>query len=244
MAVDDDLIRKNPFQFPLSDILHDDTQKRVALTPEQEAEFLRFIWQDDHFREYYEVVYILLNTGMRISEFCGLTPNEVDYDKGCIYVTGQLVRHSNMITSFEPTKTDAGYRSIPMTPEVADCFHALEEKRETPACELEIDGRSGFFCLDMNGRPTVALHWEHYFQHIVAKYNETYKEPLPKITPHVCRHTFCSKMARMGMNPKCLQYIMGHSEISVTMDTYTHLQFEDALADFLKVTGQKAEKKN
>ena len=59
MAVDDDLIRKNPFQFPLSDILHDDSEKREALTPEQEAEFLRFIWEDNHFRKYYEVIYIL-----------------------------------------------------------------------------------------------------------------------------------------------------------------------------------------
>lgn len=237
MAVDDDLIRKNPFQFPLSDILHDDSEKRVALTPEQEAAFLRFIWEDNHFRKYYEVIYILLNTGMRISEFCGLTPDVVDFENQCIHVTGQLVRHSNMITSFETTKTEAGYRDIPMSPEVADCFRALEENRREAPYEPEIDGHSGFYCLDMNGRPTVALHWEHYFQHIVAKYNEQHKDKLPRITPHVCRHTFCSKMARLGMNPKCLQYIMGHSEIAVTMDTYTHLHFEDAMADYLKVTG-------
>ena len=55
--------------------------------------------------------------------------------------------------------------------------------------------------------------------------------------PHVCRHTFCSKMARKGMNPKNLQYIMGHSEYSVTMDTYTELGFDDALEDFRKVLG-------
>lgn len=53
--------------------------------------------------------------------------------------------------------------------------------------------------------------------------------------PHVLRHTFCSKMARKGMNPKNLQYIMGHSEIAVTMDTYTHMGFEDARADFMKI---------
>ena len=46
---------------------------------------------------------------------------------------------------------------------------------------------------------------------------------MPKITPHVCRHTFCSNMAKSGMNPKTLQYIMGHSDISVTMNTYTHV---------------------
>ena len=48
------------------------------------------------------------------------------------------------------------------------------------------------------------------------------------ITPHVCRHTYCSNMARAGMNPKTLQYLMGHSDISVTMNVYTHVNFEDA----------------
>ena len=51
---------------------------------------------------------------------------------------------------------------------------------------------------------------------------------MPVITPHVCRHTFCSNMAKSGMNPKTLQYIMGHSDIGVTLNTYTHLQFDDA----------------
>ena len=51
---------------------------------------------------------------------------------------------------------------------------------------------------------------------------------MPNITPHVCRHTCCSNMARSGMNPKTLQYLMGHSDISVTMNVYTHIGFDDA----------------
>lgn len=57
---------------------------------------------------------------------------------------------------------------------------------------------------------------------------------VPYLTrPHVCRHTYCSNMAKSGMNPKTLQYLMGHSDISVTMNTYTHWGLEDA-ADELK----------
>ena len=107
MTVDDDLLPKNPFDFHTSDVLYDDLEKRQALTPEHEAEFLRFIWQDGCYRKYYEVIYIRLNTGMRIFEFCGLTPETVDFDNHCIHVTGQLVRHSNMLTAFETTKTEA-----------------------------------------------------------------------------------------------------------------------------------------
>ena len=51
---------------------------------------------------------------------------------------------------------------------------------------------------------------------------------MPNITPHICRHTYCSNMAKSGMNPKTLQYLMGHSEIGVTLNTYTHLGLEDA----------------
>ncbi|OYO41579.1 site-specific integrase, partial [Lachnotalea glycerini] len=60
-----------------------------------------------------------------------------------------------------------------------------------------------------------------------------YKNPLPKITPQVCRHTFCSNMAKAGVNPKTLQYLMGHSEIGVTLNTYTHMGYEDASKELL-----------
>ena len=82
----------------------------------------------------------------------------------------------------------------------------------------------------------VAMHWEKYFQHICEKYNRIYKEQMPKITPHVCRHTYCSNMARLGMNPKVLQYLMGHSDISVTLNTYTHLGFNDAAKEIQKLS--------
>ena len=59
------------------------------------------------------------------------------------------------------------------------------------------------------------------------------------ITPHVCRHTYCSNMARAGMNPKTLQYLMGHSDISVTMDTYTHLSLDDAQMELKRLQAQE-----
>ena len=58
---------------------------------------------------------------------------------------------------------------------------------------------------------------------------------MPKITPHICRHTYCSNMAKAGMNPKTLQYLMGHSDIGVTMNTYTHLGLEDAKEEMIRM---------
>ena len=89
-------------------------------------------------------------------------------------------------------------------------------------------GYSGFLFYDDNGMPLVAMHWQHRFNHMVGRYNDIYRMQLPNITPHVCRHTYCSNMAKSGMNPKTLQYLMGHSDISVTMNVYTHIGFDDA----------------
>lgn len=66
------------------------------------------------------------------------------------------------------------------------------------------------------------MHWQHRFNHMVGRYNDIYKVQMPNITPHVSRHTYCSNQAKSGMNPKTLQYLMGHSDISVTMNVYTH----------------------
>lgn len=73
-------------------------------------------------------------------------------------------------------------------------------------------------------------------QYGTSPYNGLFKVPLPKNTPHVCRHTYCSNMALAGMNPKTLQYLMGHSDIGVTLNTYTHLKYDDAKEEVQKMT--------
>ena len=235
MAVNDDLIRKNPFAFELASVVVNDSVTREAITRKQQRDFLRFVQEDKHFCKYYDGIYILFNTGLRISEFCGLTIRDVDFKEMRIRVDPQLQRKRDMTYVIEDTKTKSGTRYVPMTQEVADCFRRVIANRCKPKIEPMVDGYTGFLFLDKNGMPMVALHWEKYFQHILAKYNSIYKVQMPKITPHVCRHTFCSNMAKSGMNPKTLQYIMGHSDISVTLNTYTHVGFEDAKEEFARV---------
>ena len=133
-----------------------------------------------------------------------------------------------MTLVIEPTKTSAGTRKIPVTEDVTKCFQAIIEDREKSKVEKVVDGYTGFLFLDDKGLPLVAMHWEHRFNHMVKRYNDIYRVQMPNITPHVCRHTYCSNMAKSGMNPKTLQYLMGHSDIGVTLNTYTHLGLEDA----------------
>ena len=235
MAVDDDLIHKNPFEFQLATVIVNDSVTREAITKKQESEFLRFIKEDNHFCKYYDGIYILFKTGLRISEFVGLTIEDIEFGKNRIKVDHQLQRKRDMEYEIITPKTEKGERYVPMNEDVAECFKRIIKNRKKPKIEPMIDGYAGFLFLDKNDMPMVALHWEKYFQHIREKYNSIYKVQMPYITPHVCRHTFCSNMAKAGMNPKTLQYIMGHSDIGVTLNTYTHLQFDDALEEMKKV---------
>ncbi len=242
MAVDDDLLVKNPFEFQLNTVVVNDSVTREAITRQQERDFLAFVKNDSHFCKYYDGIYILFNTGLRISEFVGLTKKNLDFENNRIIVDHQLQRTRDMKYVIEDTKTESGERMVPMTQEVKECFQRILANRKNPKIEPMVDGYSGFLFLDKNGRPMVALHWEKYFQHIREKYNKIYRVQMPVVTPHVCRHTFCSNMAKSGMNPKTLQYIMGHSDISVTLNTYTHLNYEDAEEEMQKVVDAASKK--
>lgn len=235
MAVDDDLIMKNPFEFQIATVIVNDSVTREAITLQQERQFLAFVKEDKHFSRYYEGICILFKTGLRISEFCGLTLADIDMKGRTINVNHQLQRSSKMEYIIEDTKTSAGTRVLPMTDEVYDCFKTIIENRPKPKKEPMISGKVGFLYLDKNGMPMVALHWEKYFEHIVEKYNKIYRVQMPKVTPHVCRHTYCSNCARAGMNPKTLQYLMGHSEIGVTLNVYTHMGYDDAKAELERI---------
>ena len=228
MAVDDDVLVKNPFGFQLAGVVVNDSVTREAISRDQMKKFLKFVHDDNVYCKYYEVVYILFHTGMRISEFCGLTLKDIDLENRTLNIDHQLQRTCDMRYIIEETKTEAGKRKIPITEDVAQMFQAIIEDREPPKLEKVIDGYTGFLFYDDEGNPLVAMHWQHRFNRMVGRYNDIYRVQMPNITPHVCRHTYCSNMAKSGMNPKTLQYLMGHSDISVTMNVYTHISFDDA----------------
>lgn len=249
MAVDDDVLHKNPFAFELATVIVNDSVTREAVTKDQMRKFLKFVHDDNVYCKYYEVVYILFHTGMRILEFCGLTLQDFDLENKVINIAHQLQRTSDMRLVIESTKTHAGTRKPLMTKDMAQCFRTIIEDREEPKCERVVDGYAGFLFTDKNGYPEVAMHWEHRFNHMVKWYNDIYRVQMQNITPHVCHHTYCSNQAKAGMNPKTLQYLMGHSDISVTMNVYTHIGLDDAekelrrMEEFQKVQAE-IEKKN
>ena len=114
-------------------------------------------------------------------------------------------------------------------------FQVIIEDKGSPKLEKVIDGYTGFPFYDDDGNPLVATYWQHRFNQMVGRYNDIYRVQMQNITPHVCRHTYCSNMAKSGMNPKTLQYLMGQSDISVTMNVYMHISFDDAEEELKRV---------
>lgn len=235
IAIEDDYIYKNPFQFSLAKITIDDNKKRDALTAEQENSFLDFIKDSKKYSVYYDAIYILFNTGLRISELCGLTFADVDMENKILSVDHQLLRINNIGFRVTDTKSKSGVRKIPMTECVCESFRRIMDGRYGQKVEPIVDGKTGFLFLTCKGLTTSRRVWEGRFERICKEYNKIHTIQMPNVTPHICRHTFCSKMANAGMNPKALQYLMGHSNIKETLNVYAHTHDVDADSEFRRI---------
>ena len=236
MAYEEDVIKKNPFDFDLSGVVPNNAKPRQALTDQELIDWLDFVKNDSTYRKYYDEFIVLLGTGLRVSEFCGLTLQDIDFDEMRIKVERQLARTRSGKFYVEKPKTKNGVRYIPMSPEVCESMQNIVQQRYSGGPEIIIDGVVGFLLLDRSHRPKVALHIENELRWCMKKYQKRYpNKKLPQITPHVLRHTFCTNMARNGMAIKNLQYLMGHSDVGTTLNIYTHSRYEDAAKEMLNI---------
>ncbi|WP_270629813.1 site-specific integrase, partial [[Clostridium] innocuum] len=210
IAIQDDCVRKNPFNFKLSEIIENDTKEKVVLTEEQEQALLSFIKTDNVYHKYYDDVLILLKTGLRISELCGLTVADIDFKNEVVVIDHQLLKSKEQGYYIETPKTKSGTRQVPLSRETIQAFQRVIRKR-TKGKLIEIDGYKDFLFVNPKGNPKVAIDYNALFVRalfvrMVKKYNKHHKDnPLPHITPHTLRHTFCTRLASKNMNPKDLQ---------------------------------------
>lgn len=122
-----------------------------------------------------------------------------------------------------------------MSEKVLEALQRVLNKRKY-AQPVILEGYTKFLFLNRNGLPKVAVNYESMFRGLVRKYNKTQKVALPKVmTPHTLRHTFCTTLANAGMNPKALQYIMGHSNINMTLNYYAHTTSETSITEMKRL---------
>ncbi len=188
---------------------------------------------------YYRVYVVGLGTGMRSGELRALEWEDVDFNNRVIHVTGTLKFHKGEGYIKDTPKTATSRRDIPMLEEV---YQTLKTQRKEQA-QLRM-------LLGDKWQPTTGLenlvftsqhHRKAYgipigdaalnvdLKAIVEKINEA-GIPFGKITPHTLRHTFATRGLEKGIPPKVMQELLGHTNISMTMDIYSHV-LPDTKAD-------------
>ena len=181
------------------------------------------------YSKYYDEVVLLLETGLRISEFCGLTTH-IDMQNKILNIDHQLLKDSEIGYYIETPKTKNGKRELPLTERAYQAIQRILKNRGK-AQPLIVGGYSNFLFLNREGLPKVAGNYEGMVRGLIKKYNKYHTDKLPNITPHSFRHTYCTNMANRGMNPNTLQYLMGHANITMTLGYYAHGTFQSAKAE-------------
>lgn len=226
-AIDRDYVIKNPFRGITTD--RSDSKNMEAISVEDMNRFLEFCSKDTNSAHCYDMIYVLFWTGLRASELCGLTLDNIDMSNRLIKVEKQLqcINHTHVVL---PTKTAKGYRTIPMTDGVYECFERILKNRYLkgdiePVCYDERgNAYEGFVFLATRSRKTIVRsHVEEYLANCIKRFNNANSDnPIRKFEPHICRHSFATNFQYLP--PKTLQYILGHSKISTTMDNYVDVK--------------------
>lgn len=252
MAVRDGLLRVNPTDGVMAEIkkshLWNIPKKRALTVPEQKA-LTDFIADNREFQGWVPVIMVLLGTGMRIGECLGLRWEDLDFEKRMIsvnhnltdrpYEDGKFARH------IQTPKTRAGARTIPMIDEVFNAFLQEYEMQKCMGFKSEtIDGYTNFVFLTTGGSVMSASSVNRAIKLIVKAHNGTEaaraKEEdreevmLPDFSAYILRHTFCTRLCENETNLKVIQSVMGHADITTTMDIYadaTNEKKQEIMAD-------------
>ena len=226
-ALEDDMVYKNPFDFKFGSLISGTKGKANGLSVQEQDELLKYISGNTCFSKRLDDVIILMGTGMRIGEFCALTKNDIDLQKRTISITKQIQRYAGGIIKVTDPKTVAGVRKLPMNDDVFEAICRVLQKQSQRRVEPMIDGVVGFLFLNHTGNVAVPHNYESYFRRVEKGFNATHTLQI-RVTPHVLRHTYCTTLVRGGINPASLQYLMGHSNASISLNVYTDKTFEDA----------------
>ncbi|MCM1254080.1 MAG: site-specific integrase [Clostridium sp.] len=238
MAYEDDMIRRN---FAYSCIEpYKETGKRIALSKEETAKFLETAEAWECGKNYLLGFKLMLLTGMRIGEVEGLTWSDIDFKERIINVNHQFVQgdeNSRTTYHIDTPKTFNAIRKVPMSDDVYDLLKLLRETTYFDSLKFnaEVDGYKGFVLHTRTGLPILTARFNDYAKKVVKRYNDSHDDQLPNISCHICRHTFCTRMAELNMNPTALQKIVGHGSYNTTANVYISVDDDFVNEEFYKV---------
>ena len=245
VAIRDGVLRTNPCNGALKELKrkYAGTKKEVkALTKAEQDVFEDFLKKPGIFHSLYPLITVMLYTGIRVGELGGMRWADIDFEKNQIEIAHTLLfeekpGQKGSVFSLNPPKTKTSERKIPMNPKVRDAL--LREKNRQLAngisCNVTVNGYSDFVFLDDNGSLIHYKKLNHRLDRISKAIDNEIKSngtvngltSFPHVHSHMLRHTFATRMREAGADIKATADIMGHTEVNLTLNTYT-----DASEDF------------
>lgn len=244
LAVRDNIIRNNPTDGVMAEIKKKTGKNksvRHALTKEQQRAYLGFLKEHPVYVHWYPLFTVLFGTGCRIGEVAGLRWQDIDLEEKSININHGLVYFTEMVDGKRKSrlgisypKTEAGIRMIPMLPEVGEAFRTVyNDHKKTGFNKTVIDGMDGFIFKNRFGNVINQQSINDAIKRIVSDYNgeeiilakKEHRKPLllPMFSCHYTRHTFCTRFCETETNVKVIQEVMGHKDITTTLDIYAEV---------------------
>lgn len=236
IAVEDGYLRNNISDNALKELKQARnlfTEKRKALTVKEQNLFMDYIKGSPMYQHWYPIFALMLGTGLRVGEATGLRWEDVDFENNTISVNHTLVyfNHSKGGCYFgiNTPKTRAGERTVPMIDSVKEAL--LQEKKNQNLagikCNARVDGFTDFIFVNRFGNVQHQGTLNKALRRIIRDCNDEVLESgkanavlLPKFSCHTLRHTFTTRLCESGINIKVIQSVLGHADISTTLDIY------------------------
>ena len=181
------------------------TTEKQVLDDSQLNRFLEAIQGEPYWHDFF---YVEVMTGLRRGEICGIKWSDIDFNEGTLYIKRSVSTKEGGGVSIGETKTDAGVRTIIMPPSVATL---LWKKRSDAINEWVFPHYTN---------PSDPLHPSSAYKKLKTLLKRL---ELPLLRFHDLRHTFATQATDGGVDPKTLAGILGHTDASFTLDTYTHV---------------------
>lgn len=199
---------------------------------------MNYMANSEQYQHWYNFFTVLLGTGCRVGELIGLRWSDVDFEDNMIDINHNVVyyRGENGTCGWvvNTPKTKAGKRYIPMLDVVRKALdEEYEWQLEYGFSKSSVDGYSGFIFTNRFGNIHVPQTLNKAIVRIYTAYNEEELKKakqekrkavlIPHFSCHHLRHTFCARFCESEANMKLVQEVMGHSDITTTMDIYAEL---------------------
>lgn len=238
LAVEDNYVRNNVSDNLLKELKQthhfEDEHKRALTVPEQEL-FLSFLASEKtQYHHWYPIFAVMVGTGMRVGEICGLRWEDIDMENGMIDVNHTLVYYNHAVDgcyfNIHTPKTKAGERQIPMLKNVKEAFRLerMYQEYNHMECKVSVDGFTNFIFINRFGNLQHQGTLNKALRRIIRDCNDRQlsketKNPvlLPNFSCHSLRHTFTTRLVEAGINIKVIQELCGHTRSDVTLDIYT-----------------------